>query len=178
MLFPFRPDSSTTSQGDENNNHNPANNRTSPTASPNNNQRYSPTVRFESAIPDNGKTSRKISQSTKSTKKRSLLQDVPTKYFSAKKTIMLNFLNGNEQKKNRKNEEEETMMDVDEFPKSENQDPSKAKSEEESNSKNQYSVLQVRVKTKQWRTVSFRCSRQNLFLGSFLSLGILKKKAV
>lgn len=143
MCRNFRPDSSTTTQGDENNNHNPATNRTSPTASPNNNnQRYSPTVRYESTIPDNGKTNRKISQSTKSTKKRSLLQDVPTKYFSAKKTIMLNFLNGNEQEKNRKNEEDEPM-DVDEFQKSESQSSTKKTEDDESNAKNQYSVLQV-----------------------------------
>lgn len=137
----FRPDSSTTTQGDENNNHNPPA-AVSPSTSPNNSQRYSPVARFDASVADSGKTNRKVNTSTKTTKKRNLLQEVPTKYFSAKKTIMLNFLNGSEQQKTRKADEEE-IMEVDEYQEDAVENRSKSKADDEESSKGQYSVLQV-----------------------------------
>ncbi|KAL0266433.1 UNVERIFIED_CONTAM: hypothetical protein PYX00_008967 [Menopon gallinae] len=119
----IRPDSSTVTQGDENNN-NSTTNRTG------NGQRFPPAVRFDSS------GEKKPSVPPRIPKKRGLLQDVPTKYFSAKKTIMLNFLNGSEQKREEEDSEEYQRA----F-----EDPARSKKHLEEG-KSQFSVVQVRIK--------------------------------
>lgn len=142
-LFFHRPDSSTTVQGDENNNSSPVPRVALPVASPKTPVTRSPPSDFDSS------GLKKDDFVAKYNKKRSLLQEVPAKYFSAKKAIMLNFLNGNDrsEKTERQDKSDEESRgrsgDRDDKGNLENQIRLK-KGDGENGFKNQYSVLQVR----------------------------------
>ncbi|KAK6636482.1 hypothetical protein RUM43_010143 [Polyplax serrata] len=138
----IRPDSSTTVQGDENNNSSPVPRVVLPVASPKTPVTRSPPSDFDSS------GLKKDDFVAKYNKKRSLLQEVPAKYFSAKKAIMLNFLNGNDrsEKTERQDKSDEESRgrpgDRDDKGNLENQIRLK-KGDGENGFKNQYSVLQI-----------------------------------
>lgn len=143
-MCPNRPDSSTTVQGDENNN-NSSVARLALSTSPKN-ARRSPTSDF---FDSTSVQTKKTNFPTKYNKKRSLFQEVPAKYFSTKKAIMLNFLNGSDQQTKQKIDDE-NGLDLEGYEKraAENQIRLKKGSDCENGFKNQYSVLQVRKKKK------------------------------
>lgn len=173
----YRPDSSTTIQGDENNNNSSAtrfnltsppppplppplpppkiSNRSSPSSDIDSSSSSSSTSSLSSSTFANAQI-KKLNSPIKYSKKRSLLQEVPAKYFSAKKAIMLNFLNAKDEKNKLKSDDENSY--VENFDKRDNNNQilkttaadnqtrmKRGNEDSENNYKNQYSVLQVRT---------------------------------